>query len=73
MNACGAFASQCARRFREGPAHAATALLPQHRRDGAPERAHFDKWLMWLTNTLQVTLIIHFYPKRWASTPGAVV
>ena len=38
---------------------------------GSPERAHFYKWLMWLTNTLQATLIIYFYPERWmnASNP----
>jgi glutathione S-transferase len=38
---------------------------------GTPERAHFYKWLMWLTNTLQATLIIYFYPERWmnASNP----
>ncbi|MFC5520238.1 glutathione S-transferase family protein [Polaromonas jejuensis] len=39
---------------------------------GTPERAHFYKWLMWLTNTLQATLIIYFYPERWmnASNPA---
>jgi glutathione S-transferase len=39
---------------------------------GSPERAHFYKWLMWLTNTLQATLIIYFYPERWmnASNPA---
>jgi glutathione S-transferase len=31
----------------------------------SPERAHFYKWLMWLTNTLQATLIVYFYPERW--------
>ncbi len=31
------------------------------------ERAHFYKWLMWLTNTLQATLIIYFYPHRWVA------
>lgn len=39
---------------------------------GTPERAHCYKWLMWLTNTLQATLIVYFYPERWAGTPGAV-
>jgi glutathione S-transferase len=29
------------------------------------ERAHFYKWLMWLTNTMQSTLIIYFYTDRW--------
>ncbi len=31
---------------------------------GTKERAHFYKWLMWLTNTLQSTLITYFYPER---------
>ncbi|MGB4116891.1 MAG: glutathione S-transferase family protein [Polaromonas sp.] len=31
---------------------------------GTVERAHFYKWLMWLTNTLQATLITYFYPER---------
>ena len=34
---------------------------------GSIERAHFYKWLMWLTNTLQATLIIYFYPERWVA------
>lgn len=34
---------------------------------GSTERAHFYKWLMWLTNTLQTTLIAYFYPDRWVS------
>jgi len=32
---------------------------------GTAERAHFYKWLIWLTNTLQSTLIVYFYPERW--------
>lgn len=35
---------------------------------GTPERAHFYKWLMWLTNTLQATLITYFYPERWVNS-----
>lgn len=31
---------------------------------GSKERAHFYKWLMWMTNTLQATLLIYFYPDR---------
>ncbi len=31
---------------------------------GSVERAHFYKWLVWLTNTLQATLIHYFYPDR---------
>ena len=34
---------------------------------GTPERAHFYKWLIWLTNTLQATLITYFYPVRWVN------
>jgi glutathione S-transferase len=33
---------------------------------GSVERAHFYKWLAWLTNTLQAALILYFYPHRWA-------
>ena len=36
-----------------------------------PERAHFYKWLMWLTNTLQATLIVYFYPERWVRERNA--
>ena len=34
---------------------------------GSVERAHFYKWLIWLTNTLQATLIVYFYPERWVN------
>ena len=40
---------------------------------GTAARAHFYKWLVWLTNTLQATLIVYFYPERWADSPEAVV
>ncbi len=38
---------------------------------GTPERAHFYKWLMWCTNTLQATLIVYFYPERWVKEGNA--
>jgi glutathione S-transferase len=41
---------------------------------GSPERAHFYKWLVWLTNSLQTSLIAYFYPERWVdagNTDGA--
>ena len=38
---------------------------------GSAERAHFYKWLMWLTNTLQATLMIYFYPDRWMNASNA--
>ena len=31
---------------------------------GTAARAHFYKWLMWMTNTLQAMLIHYFYPDR---------
>jgi glutathione S-transferase len=38
---------------------------------GTHERAHFYKWLVWLTNTLQATLIVYFYPHRWVDEGNA--
>ena len=38
---------------------------------GTPARAHFYKWLVWLTNTLQATLIAYFYPDRWVDEGNA--
>ena len=38
---------------------------------GTPERAHFYKWLAWMTNTLQATLTIYFYPGRWVNEGNA--
>jgi glutathione S-transferase len=42
--------------------HAEAALAPPV---GSVARAHFYKWLIWLTNTLQSCLIVYFYPERW--------
>ena len=39
---------------------------------GTSARAHFYKWLVWMTNSLQATLIIYFYPERWADNAEAV-
>lgn len=39
---------------------------------GSVQRAHFYKWLVWMTNTLQAALIVYFYPERWADTADAV-
>lgn len=38
---------------------------------GSAERAHFYKWLMWCTNTLQAMLITYFYPERWVNEGNA--
>ena len=41
---------------------------------GTHERAQFYKWLMWLTNTLQPSLIMYFYTDRYTtSTDPAVI
>lgn len=49
--------------------HPEAGLAPAH---GTTARAHFDKSLIWLTNTLQAALIVYFYPERWADEPGAI-
>lgn len=41
--------------------HPAAGLAPAV---GTAERAHFYKWLVWLTNTMRATLIHYFYPDR---------
>ncbi|MDP2251755.1 MAG: glutathione S-transferase family protein [Hydrogenophaga sp.] len=49
--------------------HPNAGLLPTL---GSAQRAHAYKWLVWLTNTLQATLIIYFYPQRWVNEGNAV-
>jgi glutathione S-transferase len=41
--------------------HPAASLAPPL---GSAERAHYYKWMLWLSNTLQATLIHYFYPER---------
>lgn len=41
--------------------HPQAALLPPL---GTPERAQAYKWLVWLTNTVQATLLHYFHPER---------
>ena len=49
--------------------HPQAALAPA---TGTTARAHFYKWQVWMTNSLQATLILYFYPERWAdSADGA--
>ena len=62
-----------------------TAAISLHLTDTHPEmglapalgtaaRAHFYKWLMWLTNTFQPAMIMYFYTDRYTtSTDPAVV
>lgn len=41
--------------------HPAAQLAPAM---GSAERAHFYKWMVWLSNTMQATLLHYFYPGR---------
>lgn len=40
---------------------------------GTKERAHFYKWLMWMTNTWQPAMIMYFYTDRYTSSTDAEV
>ena len=48
--------------------HPAAALLPPL---GTAQRALAYKWLAWLNNTMQATLILYFYPERWGDATAA--
>jgi len=48
--------------------HPSAALVPPL---GSTERAQFYKWLAWMTNTLQASLILYFYPERWVDDGNA--
>ena len=48
--------------------HPVDRLLPPL---GTAERAVAYKWLAWLGNTLQATLILYFYPERWGDEAAA--
>jgi glutathione S-transferase len=41
--------------------HPESGLAPKV---GTPERAHFYRWLVYLTNTLQAEIVTHAYPER---------
>jgi glutathione S-transferase len=49
-------------------AHPAGGLAPP---PASPERAHYYKWMVWLSNTLQATLIHYFYPDRLVAAGNA--
>lgn len=49
--------------------HPRAALAPAV---GSSERAHFYKWLMYLTNTVQAELLTWFYPERLADDAAAI-
>ena len=49
-------------------AHPEARLAPP---PGSWDRACFYQWLMWLTNTLQASLIVYFYPERWVNEGNA--
>ena len=48
--------------------HPGAQLLPPL---GSAERAHAYKWLVWLTNTMQATVLHYFYPDRMADDAAA--
>lgn len=48
--------------------HPHAALMPAV---GTPERAHAYQWLIWLTNALQATLLVYYYPERWVAEGNA--
>ena len=48
--------------------HPAAGLMPPL---GSAARAQAYKWLAWLNNTLQATLILYFYPERWGDEAAA--
>lgn len=48
--------------------HPQAGLMPPV---GTAARAHAYKWLVWLTNTMQATLIHYFYPERLVDAGNA--
>jgi glutathione S-transferase len=40
---------------------------------GTPERATVYKWLFWMSNTLQATIMTSVYPERWVEVPDESV
>jgi glutathione S-transferase len=50
-------------------AHPSARLMPAF---GTPERAVAYKWLFWLSNTLQATIMVQAYPDRWVESGGGV-
>jgi len=48
--------------------HPAAGLMPPL---GTGQRAQAYKWLAWLNNTMQATLILYFYPERWGDEAAA--
>jgi glutathione S-transferase len=47
--------------------HPAARLAPA----AGAARAHFVKWLVWLTNTPQAEMLLYFYPERWTDDAAA--
>lgn len=48
--------------------HPAAGLSPTL---GTPDRAHYYKWMLWLSNTVQANLIHYFYPDRLVAAGNA--
>jgi glutathione S-transferase len=47
--------------------HPQSGLVPAL---GTPERAHCYKWMVWLSNSLQATLVQYFYAERYVPDEG---
>jgi glutathione S-transferase len=47
--------------------HPQAGLVPAQ---GTPARAHCYKWMVWLSNTLQATLVQYFYAERYVPDAG---
>jgi len=48
--------------------HPQAGLMPA---PGTPDRARAYQWLAWLTNALQATLLVYYYPERWVAEGNA--
>ena len=48
--------------------HPQAGLMPPL---GTPDRAVAYQWLAWLTNALQATLLVYYYPERWVAEGNA--
>ncbi|MDH3412507.1 MAG: glutathione S-transferase, partial [Gammaproteobacteria bacterium] len=49
--------------------HPEADLLPAH---GSPDRSHFYKWLIFLTNTIQPDYMAFRYPENYTADPSGI-
>jgi glutathione S-transferase len=48
--------------------HPEVRMAPER---GTAERAHFYKWLIYLTNTVQADMIVYYHTEKWAPSEAA--